>query len=223
MGEDKLAIYTVASAALKVLRDLMKRRGRTFVEDRWLYIMVALARESLEGNPSKPLHYFQKHDPAGYRSNTADGQHHPGARERKGSRIRADELMRVTASEGLEFDYAKRVDWPANFLKHADNDPEGHLDDDEFRADEVTFDACDAYLSLMHSVTPEMLLYLTLRQIEHGMNVEALFFPCNAVGRLLQRFDRSEWRRVCLQMLDQQRNTLNDWLRVSSAGDNPEV
>jgi hypothetical protein len=32
-GEDKLAVYTIAAAALKVLRDVMKKRGKTLVED----------------------------------------------------------------------------------------------------------------------------------------------------------------------------------------------
>lgn len=213
VGEDKLAVYTVAAAALKVLRDIMRKRGRSLVEDQHLHIVVGAARQLLNNEYSEVLDYIRNHDPSYYAmiEYAADVIR---KEETGGRRMKAEEIFKVCASNEVEFAYRQRVDFPANFLKHADKDANGHWSDHGFDSETVLFEACEAYLSVMRRVTPEMLVYTTLIMMEHGSSSESFWGPLRHVERILEGADQTERRAICWNLLKEKKNVLLDLLRL---------
>lgn len=222
-GEDKLAVYTVAAAALKVLRDVMRKRGITLVEDRHLHTLVGLARRLIENEHSDVLDHIRENERPFYEAVELAATTIREAEEAAGKRVRAEDLFKVSASDAVELAYSQEVDPPANFLKHADRDVDGHWDDDGFDSERVLFDACDAYLSVMRRLTPEMLVYMTLLMIECGDGKtgdgrESFWGPMGPVATILKGVEPAERRSVSLNLLDEKRDILSDLLRVYEPG-----
>jgi len=220
-GEDKLAIYTVAAAALTVLRDLSEERGASYVADLHLNQLVGTARALLEGKQLDTLHSIQEHAPEHYKSIRWLANLMREKETREGRRLTTKELLadfEVTASKGIEAAYVRRINFPANFLKHADRDPKGYWLEVEFDAARVTLEACAAYFSLVHTSTPEMLLYTTLELMDDEGDPGVPDPSFQAVARILQRSPRSERRGVCLRLLREERSMLEDWLRPPHLG-----
>src|SRR5271166_5386612 len=185
-SEDKLAVYTVAAAALKILRDIMREReGRSLLEDQHLNIVVGAARQLLDNENSEVLDDIRNHDPSYYAmieyAATVIRKEEIGGR-----RMKAEEIFKVCTSKEVEFEYRQRVDFPPNFLKHADKDARGHWPDHGFDSETILFESCDAYLSVMRRITPEMLVYVTLIMMEHGSSPESFWGPLRHVERILE-------------------------------------
>lgn len=66
----------------------------------------------------------------------------------------------------------------------------------------------------MRRLTPEMLVYLTLLTIEHGTSSEDIWGPMGPVATILKGVEQADRRSVCLDLLDEKRDILNDLLRL---------
>ncbi len=217
--EDKLAVYTVAAAALKILRDVMKGRGRSFVAEQWQGTLVSLARNLLENRPSAALDYVHNHAPDMYQAVQILAEKIK-EREQDGNRVRTNDLGHVTVSVGVESEYARRVDLPANFLKHADRDAHGHWEEGGFAEEPILLDACEAYHNVMSRITPEMLVFMTLLWIEKGdlaigTNEESFPYPWQVVAKALEGVASSERRAACTHLLTEKKDVISDLLRAS--------
>jgi hypothetical protein len=144
--------------------------------------------------------------------------------------VRAEDLFKMSISTGVEQEYRLEFDEPANFLKHADRDPHAHWAEHKIDAEQALADACSAYLSVMHRVTPEMLVYTTLWLIERGVgrvgdDQDSFPGPMRPVATILEGIEQAERRSACLNLLDGQRDILNNLLRLyeSGRGPRPEV
>ena len=117
--EDELAIHTITSAAFRIFRDLLKKRGQSFeigllqagiYRMAGLYAEGTLPKEELRNIEETGLMDLIKHIP---KAEAAEGSRFDY------SRIR---LIADSTSEGRIFPSDA-----ANFLKHADRDHKAHL------------------------------------------------------------------------------------------------
>jgi hypothetical protein len=185
-------------------------------------MLVGAARQLLNNEHSETLDHVRNHDPSYYAmiEYAADVIRQ---KEKGGGRMKAEDLFKVSASNGVEFAYVQRVDFPANFLKHADRDANGHWPDDSFDSEAVLYDACDAYLSVTRRVTPEMLVYTTLVMMEHGSSSESLWGPLGQVARILEGAGQAERRSMCWELLRERKTVLRDLLRLYTPQSLPPV
>jgi hypothetical protein len=98
--------------------------------------------------------------------------------------------------------------WPskaANFLKHADRDPEGHLVVGEVETERVLVGACAAYVDLMRMPTPEMTAYYAFWAVENEMEPG----PREVDMQLWQRLkstERTGRHSICAEFIRGTRN-----------------
>jgi hypothetical protein len=124
-AEDALAIHTLASAALRVLRDLLGRNKQDLTTETIRGGMIEIARAYLQG--ALPEDETESLGRSGFMR----------VIERLSEAIREGDLDRIqiNVKTGREVD---RLFWPsgsANFLKHADRDAEAVIDEGEVKND----------------------------------------------------------------------------------------
>jgi hypothetical protein len=69
-----------------------------------------------------------------------------------------NKIVKTIIKPGMEKEFWRLFQIPANFFKHADRDPDGLLENIDEKANEgVIFLACSFYQDLGHQYTPEMM------------------------------------------------------------------
>jgi hypothetical protein len=149
--EDELAIHTIASAAFRILRDVTKKRGKNFTAEVLRNGFYGMARQYAEGKLPKDMLKLIENTPVMALIKSI----------LEGERAQGGKLDLTYISIGTNNTHERRA-WPsnaANFLKHADRDPEEHLALDELKNENVLIGACAAYLELMKMPTPEIIAF----------------------------------------------------------------
>jgi hypothetical protein len=162
--EDELAIHTVASAAFRVLRDVTNSRGRNFTVDVLRRGIVVLARDYANGTLPEATRKLIENTPL------------MGSIQEISDNIRA-------AGDGFDPTSIKmrgvseQRAWPsksANFLKHADRDPDELLAVSDLNNEHLLIGATVAYLQLIQATTPEMTAYLAYWSVKTILNTTFL-------------------------------------------------
>lgn len=161
VNEDELAIHSVASAAFRILRDLIKKRGNNLADEVLRQGIYAVAQQYAKGVlPKEMLKLIENTQLMVVIKNIIDDER----------------------TQGEKFDFGRIVirgrneqrAWPskaANFLKHADRDSEEHLALDEVKNESVLIGACTAYLKLMKTLTPEMMAFIAFWAAKNDADV----------------------------------------------------
>ena len=136
MGEDELAVHTVASASYGLLKDMKRDRGLSEAADSYLTMFFYLVRDFRRG--ILPVQMMS--DPAMMAEieRVADQL----------SLITADSKLsdvQVTISPSLEKKYWNDSNQAANFLKHADRDTDGTLSLENIDNNLLLLKCCSAY------------------------------------------------------------------------------
>jgi hypothetical protein len=149
--EDELAIHTVASAAFRILRDITEKRGKHFTAEVLRHGFYVMARQYAEGKlPKAMLTGIENSELMGVIKYILEEERVQGE---KFDISRINVRMSKKGEQGA---------WPskaANYLKHADYDPEEHLAVDEVKNQNVLIGACIAYTNLMRTPTPEIMAF----------------------------------------------------------------
>ncbi len=131
---DPVAIHVVASSALNILRELSKVDGRSFVERVFQSALFNGAASHLAGEPTGlPDHPIVNEWIEGLAQAIQAGVVH------------APTDIKINDAQKLEVETLKYLVDPFNFLKHADRDPNGKLDESKVKPVEATSFAVTAY------------------------------------------------------------------------------
>lgn len=161
-GEDTLAVYTVASAAHRILRDLMEKRGRSSAAEALQAGVRGVANELASGDLPDEIR------------KASEGQAIWEVVTKLADIIRnggSNTQLRVTAGRGFDGAYWKSQNHSANFLKHADIDADSAISTDKIATEPLIDGACMTYMQLMVEPTVEMEAYALLRLIELKTNM----------------------------------------------------
>ena len=155
-GDDKLATFVVASAAYSTLRELVKAKGDSF--------QIAMLRAALFGEAKRRL--------LGLPAMLSDEPSVETIVDEIAERIRSGEIkneddLKLVLSKDDEREMIRHQTDPYNFLKHADRDPGGSLDEDEIDPFNVIVSALAAYSALFPFETMPMEVPLFLKK--HGV------------------------------------------------------
>jgi hypothetical protein len=150
-GEDDLAVHTVAAASFRVLRDLTSRRGKNFISRVLEASLYKMAREHLNG--SLPSEVFEGLKASGLARQIEDIAESIKSR---GDEFNRSEIEVSVSKRGEEAFFPGKA---ANFLKHADRDADHHLQLDKLDNEDLLMRASAAYLGLMRTPSPEILVY----------------------------------------------------------------
>jgi hypothetical protein len=131
MHEDELSVHTLTAAAFEVLRDLARSRGLT------------VTRDALQ---------------LGFQQLANEGKLAPALIEELKS---SGELSAIEAQSSKQLEHKAWSPKVANFLKHADKDPDDHLALDQINTEFFLFGACLFYLQLKNQTTPEMTAFVS--------------------------------------------------------------
>jgi hypothetical protein len=131
---DPLATHVVGSSAFNLLRELSKVGGTLFFERVFRSVLFDGAMKTLKGDESGlPEHPIVAEWVEGI------------ARAIGAGHVRSPEDINVKDAPVAELDALKFLTGPFNFLKHADRDPDGILDESDVKAMEATSFAITAY------------------------------------------------------------------------------
>ena len=194
LGEDDLAIYTVAAAANSVLRDLKSRRGRDALADLYGSSLFALALQIVDKKRSK---YLQKLE--------AESPQHMWMVNQLAEKIRSTGSrdfrdVAITLPSSFVREHWGRVSGPANFLKHADRDARTAFAESDFsRHPEVILHAMSSYIDIARTPTSEMMAFMVYwaATIEE---FEGLDQPWHDLAQEAARVDESFRRTECLEL-----------------------
>lgn len=190
LGEDELAIYTVAAAAHGILRDVMRKRGRSSaaeaVRDGIRGVANALAagtlsdkeRAAFEGTQLWPVIVALK----------------------KKTESTGDDSLPITAGDGTEGRYWKLLSHAANFLKHADRDSSASIGLDEINVDAMLNAVCMAYVQLTGRPTPEMNALWIYSCVADG-RVQLLPKQLQPIALQLARIDKGRRLSACADVV----------------------
>jgi len=151
--EDELAIHTIASAAFRILRDVLKSRqvdslAAEMVQE-GLYV---LGRQLAEQTISEEKMEFLKAD----RETFATIEKIADEIKKQGVNFDRNQIGIKHSSKEDQRAWLSKA---ANFLKHADRDLDELLDLDEVKNEELLMGACCAYIRLMKKPTPEITVF----------------------------------------------------------------
>ena len=153
---DPLAFHVVASSALNLLRELSKVDGPRFIERVYQSALFNGASKKLAGEetglPDHPV---------------VNGWIEGLAKAIESGHVKEPTDIKINGAQKLEVDALKHLMDPFNFLKHADKDPEGMLDESAVKPVEATSFAIGAYIILFpgDAVAEEVAEFLT----QHGI------------------------------------------------------
>lgn len=160
--EDPLAINTVASAAYQLLHDIRKHRGHRVLADEWTDSVLGAGRALARGElAAQHLESFKQDERFWSLISALADQIREIGTDTKISELRS--LLRVQISHQAEAKHWREFKKAANFLKHADNDPDRSLDEKEVNPDRVILAACNLYFDCMGRLTPEMAVWSVYR------------------------------------------------------------
>jgi len=144
---DQLAIYLLATSALNILRELLRKRGPDYVTRGVLEGMFKFAQQRARG------------EPLGFEADANTNQliDRIAAGIRNGS-IKSAQDLRATG-RSPEYDTLRYITLPYNFMKHADRDPLAHLQENHVKPTEAILHSITAYAMLFPGeLLPEMVL-----------------------------------------------------------------
>lgn len=194
--EDELAIHTVASAAYGLLRDLKAERGRDEAGDYYLNMVFYAVRDYRRGK----LPSYLADDPETMRWIREMAERMPF--------ITATSDFKdivAQASRGAAADFWNARNRIANFLKHADRDPQSHIALDDVDNLDLLMFALSAYVDLTNEfIFPEgYILWIYMNAVtgtKEGMREEWRKFAAD-----LEKIDHDERLDVCAAMLREMR------------------
>jgi hypothetical protein len=191
--EDKLSIHTLVAAAFRVLRDLIKKRGANYAEELLRAGYYEIAKKygagPLSGDVSKALKEIGLLQLV--ETIAADDEFEP-------SRIRIIDLKE-----------AEKRAWssdPANFLKHADHDPDALLAASEVDNEMFLIHACTAYLELIPTSSPEIMAFIALWAVEHEDAAPDVHEPARKLADRLASLKKDERFHACAEWVRQMKN-----------------
>jgi hypothetical protein len=149
-SEDELAVHSVAADAYQILRDLKGKRTYDDAHKLFLIGLFSIAEELATGKrasiPDKLNHPKVKEVIESFRCGIADGT------------ITSVEEVTVNHDSSL---FWNKFNYPANFLKHADQDPNDMLDLSSIKNDEILMRAAGLLVQITNRPTPEMASLMT--------------------------------------------------------------
>jgi hypothetical protein len=186
LGEDELAIHTVAAAAYEVLRDLKKKHSRRELSDRLGTGIFAIASDLASGK-------IDKLPPA-----IAEAKILVPIITEICTAIRRGDVKDENDVIGRlaiinEQSYWRKFKESANFLKHADIDPGASLSVDKVDNRLLLMLAISAYVELMGTPTLEMFVCAVFL----GCDLEVFSSKLRAISKL----PIGKRRRACLSLL----------------------
>jgi hypothetical protein len=190
LNEDDLAIHTVASAAYKILRDLLIKRGENDVERHLKHRMFEIARRLAHAEMSADE----------YKKFSAIPKIFSIAQEieERGEKFTADHIADVVGKEQKKA-LVNALSKTANFLKHADRDYSSSIALNDVDNKMIIMRASAAYIMLMNSMTPEMCVFHIFSSLEDS----SLIVPdsCSGIVQSLKRVSSSQRHRACLRLI----------------------
>ncbi|MGE0613342.1 MAG: hypothetical protein AB7O70_13445 [Hyphomicrobiales bacterium] len=198
--EDELAIHTVAAAAFRVLRDVTKKRGRDFHAEAVREGLFRMAQQYADGDlPPEQVKamadtgFLQELESIGEAIKTCGEEY-------------ARENSTVPTSEGSK--KRENKTWPskpANFLKHADRDPDKLLSQEEIDNEMMLIGASAAYINLMNASTPEILAYCAFWAVKND-GVDDVGTEVYELVKRIEPLPESERYEPCLQFIREQKS-----------------
>ena len=189
MGEDELAVHTVAAAALGILRDILEQRGKPLLSEGARTGLFLYASELIAGTLPPPDMDLLRSDPQLMKiiSRIAEGL-------RSGA---------ITSEADIKLN--GRDDWRpltrvANFLKHADRDASAHISASEVDNDTHLLFACGALKMLTGQSSFEAVVFHANWVLEHEP-ASKLSGLADAIASKLRRVKPSGRNRKCLQLI----------------------
>lgn len=196
--EDELAIHTVAAAAFRVLRDLNGKRGRDFTADVLRNSVVVLAREYARGTLPEETRKLIENTPLMEAIKTIS----------ENIKSLGDAFDPTTIKmHGVNEQRA----WPsksANFLKHADRDPDDLLALSDINNERLLIGSAVAYLQLMQTATPEMMAYMAYWGTKSGSEYD-LPNDGKALASSLVGVGDDQQFELCLSFIKKQKSKSN--------------
>jgi hypothetical protein len=190
--EDELAIHTIASAAFRILRDLIKGRGRNLTAEMLQNFFYTTAREYAEGKlPKEKLKLLENTALMRVITDILEAERAAGGKFDAGHI-----LIRPSPKGAIE----KRL-WPSkapNFLKHAHRDAETHLAADEIENENDLIGACAAYLALMGTPSPEIMAFYAFWAVKHDAEVGG---EVRELALKLRSIEEPVRHRVCAKFI----------------------
>ncbi|MGZ9073341.1 MAG: hypothetical protein ACXW3G_10620 [Rhodoplanes sp.] len=157
-GEDDLAIHSIAAAAYRIVGDLRKRRGCSEIPNEpvaigFFSLAKALAEDKLHELPVR-LRELAQADPQVRKM----AQFIRDAKENHGQGVSIHDFQ--IAAIGDVGNHWRKSRLAANFLKHADRDPDESLPLSRLNTNELMLNAVASYIRLTKQITPEMQIYM---------------------------------------------------------------
>lgn len=189
-GEDELAIHTVATAAYRILRDLLDKRGRHDLEELYRTGLYLKARDFVRGKLSaselKRLEIYEIVSAVAERA------------RKLGDDFSIDDVPLSLS------DSAKRAHWQtmsgiSGFLKHADRTPEGVIALNEVDNESLLLYAGTAYSMMSHTSTPEMTVFYLYWLAADPARQEVINADQAEVVDYLKRLTPSKRRLACMK------------------------
>ncbi|HXQ53825.1 MAG TPA: hypothetical protein VN802_22225 [Stellaceae bacterium] len=188
--EDKLATYTVASAAYKILRDILKRRGKSALAGQLRANVLGVANALRKGTLSD----WEKEGLIGTELWKIITQV---------AEMDDDSKFTLRISPDDEMKHFWRRDKPANFLKHADRDSEDFLAINDVDLRGLLTESCMSYLDVMRVPTPEMEVYFAFQFAESGDDFNTSSFAPHLIQMIsaLKKLSGQSRLRKCARMV----------------------
>ena len=183
--EDELAIHSVVAAAYGVLRGLKKKHGRRELADRLGIFIFAVASDLASGKIDKLPSIFADTQFANIIPDISAGI--------KRGEIKSEKEVSQRLVLINETSHWNKFNDSANFLKHADRDPDRILALDNVDNDPLFTSAITAYIELLGTPTWEMICYCVCR----GFEIENFSPKLKAIAK--EPLEKR--RRACLSLL----------------------
>jgi hypothetical protein len=188
--EDELAVHTVASAAYRILWDLMYHRGLLPLGEFLRTGLFSFAKDVAEGQPTPDL-------PSDLYTRSLIEKISEGI---KAGKISSPEDIHVTgAGEKRRWDEYARY---SNFLKHADRDPKANIAENDINNHDLLLRTCGTYVRLFSDSSAEMMLLHWHWVAESGEVIEG---PNLALIEEIRECKPESRRKACLTFLPQVR------------------
>jgi hypothetical protein len=220
--EDELAIHTVGAAVYTVLRDLLDSNPK---EGRWL---VSLVRRGIVSTAKRMgINTLNEHDKTSLQDPqirkiveavVAANKYHDAFMDRfLFGGMTAEDERSIASNDGRLPDpvadilsvidgrslkgFVDRMNFPANFLKHADNDKRKLLNLSDVDNQNLLAHACSAYWEKTSNMTLEMELFLGFCAAEGLIEYDSLLMPVED----LQGLDLSGRCERCFDLIKKAR------------------
>ncbi len=167
INEDPLAIHTVGAAAYRILRDLKQRRGRSELSDLYGRGLYYVARDLVDGKLESM--------PAELAGTNLEGLVNAVCGQIRDGAVTHRDDIKLRFGPGEEVSHWGAFNLPGNFLKHADKDPRGVLDEDALNNENLLLAAAGAYIDVSGGrFTPEMMAFHVYRESEFDFDFESV-------------------------------------------------